>query len=274
MDEDRSQQQPTPDSEQPVAYDSEGRPLYYHPPREVPPAAADSAEQPVAPDDGLTVSENDTRQYVHFRRSLAPEKPEIPPEVQRRHTQSVKAYPQLNLSEGEYIIRALNRHPIGMVFPVIVGLALILLVGAALTSLPVLTDTIGLERSAYGAIFIIGLLLMVLFGIGVSVSVWVYMNNRFFLTNESVIQEIQTSLFSRHEQTVSLGNIEDASYQQLGIAAHIFNYGLIRLSTEGDETTYRFNYASKPKEQIAILNNAVEAFKNGRPIEEPNPEDD
>jgi hypothetical protein len=46
----------------------------------------------------------------------------------------------------------------------------------------------------------------------------------------------------------------------------LFNYGLIRLSTEGDETTYRFNYASSPKKHIAVLNNAVEAFKNGRPV--------
>lgn len=96
--------------------------------------------------------------------------------------------------------------------------------------------------------------------------VWVYQNNKFFLTNESVIQEIQVSLFSRHEQTVSLQNIEDASYRQQGILQTMFNYGSIRLSTEGDETTYRFNFVADPKRHIAILNDAVEAFKNGRPV--------
>jgi hypothetical protein len=81
-----------------------------------------------------------------------------------------------------------------------------------------------------------------------------------------VIQEIQVSLFSRHEQTVSLVNIEDASFRQQGIIQTMFNYGSIRLSTEGDETTYRFDYVADPKQQIATLNNAVEAFKNGRPV--------
>jgi hypothetical protein len=47
----------------------------------------------------------------------------------------------------------------------------------------------------------------------------------------------------------------------------ILDYGSIRLSTEGDETTYRFNYVSNPKKQIALLNNAVEAFKLGRPVD-------
>jgi hypothetical protein len=115
-------------------------------------------------------------------------------------------------------------------------------------------------------VYFIGTLFILLVGIGGYIAVWVYMNNKFFLTNESVIQEIQTSLFSRHEQTVSLINIEDASFQQHGILQTMLNYGSIRLSTEGDETTYRFEYVSNPKEQIATLNNAVEAFKNGRPV--------
>jgi hypothetical protein len=72
----------------------------------------------------------------------------------------------------------------------------------------------------------------------------------------------------RKEQTVSLANIEDASFDQHGIIPTLLNYGSIRLSTEGDETTYRFTYVSNPKKQIEILNNAVEAFKNGRPIDE------
>ena len=103
--------------------------------------------------------------------------------------------------------------------------------------------------------------------IGTYIFYYIYTNNRFFLTNESVIQEIQTGLFRRLEQTVTLSNIEDASFTKVGIAQQIFDYGDIRLSTEGDETTYRFEYVSNPKRTIAILNNAVEAFKNGRPVE-------
>ena len=114
------------------------------------------------------------------------------------------------------------------------------------------------------------LLFDVLIALGMFIIYYVYVNNKFFLTNESVIQEIQHSLFARLEQTVSLSNIEDASYVQTNIIQTIFDYGSIRLSTEGDETTYRFTYVANPKRHIAVLNNAVEAFKNGRPTE---PED-
>jgi uncharacterized membrane protein YdbT with pleckstrin-like domain len=116
------------------------------------------------------------------------------------------------------------------------------------------------------AVFLGGILMILLFLIGGYIAVWIYNSNRFFLTNESVIQEIQTGLFSHYEQTVSLVNIEDASYVQQGVFQAMFNYGAIRLSTEGDETTYRFSYVANPKQQIATLNNAVESFKNGRPV--------
>ncbi|HEY0965190.1 MAG TPA: PH domain-containing protein, partial [Candidatus Saccharimonadales bacterium] len=96
---------------------------------------------------------------------------------------------------------------------------------------------------------------------------WVYLRNQFYMTNESVIQEIQHSLFSKHEQTVSLGSIEDASFRQSGILQTMLNYGTVRLSTEGEETTYRFAFVENPRAQVAIVNNGVEAFKNGRPVD-------
>ena len=117
------------------------------------------------------------------------------------------------------------------------------------------------EVMAIPAALVSGLILLFAF-----IATGIYNANKFFLTNESVIQLIQTGIFAKKEQTVSLSNIEDASYQQHGLLPHMLNYGMLRLSTEGDETTYRFSYASNPQKQIAVLNNAVEAFKNGRPV--------
>lgn len=205
---------------------------------------------------------------VHVARSLEPEQPVISPERQRLHQRSVRLYPNLNLSAGEYVIRAVKRHPIGLIAPLAIGTVLIGLVLSLYFNFDVVAENAGLfglfdDSSAFAVPV---WLFVALVGLGMFISYYVYVSNRFFLTNESVIQEIQTSLFSRQEQTVSLANIEDASFTQKGILQQIFNYGDIRLSTEGDETTYRFSYVANPKDHIARLNNAVEAFKNGRPV--------
>ncbi len=234
---------------QPVAYDSEGRPLYAAPPvQQVP-------QTPPAP------------QVVHLSRAVDPAELNISPEVKKRHDQSMKDFPFLNLSDAEFIISFVRRHPIGLVLPVGFTIFFVALIASLMINYSIIIDSLGaVVPPDAGPLLLTGFLLILLALIGGYIAVWIYINNKFFLTNESVIQEIQVSLFSRHEQTVSLANIEDASYQQQGILQSLLDYGSIRLSTEGDETTYRFQYVSNPKQQIAILNNAVEAFKNGRPV--------
>ena len=181
----------------------------------------------------------------------------------------MRRYPMLNLSDGEYIISAVHRHPIGMFGAVFVTLFILTAVASFLANYESIAQATGLvDVLPLGAALFGGILIMVLALIGGYIAMWVYMSNQFFLTNESVVQEIQVSLFSRLEQTVSLSNIEDASFTQRGVIQSMLNYGSIRLSTEGDETTYRFDYVRNPKGAIATLNNAVEAFKNGRPVED------
>ena len=77
---------------------------------------------------------------------------------------------------------------------------------AIISPMPSLTDVFG-----------VAMLLIGIVALGGAVSLWIYLQNHFYMTNESVIQEIQGSLFYRHEQTVSLGSIEDASFRQSGV---------------------------------------------------------
>lgn len=231
------------DYSQPVAYDREGRPLYAHPP------------QP-------------QQQVVHFTRAVEPAAPVISEETLQKHEQSRRKFPHLNLSPGEYVLSAVQRHPIGLLpwigLPLFVTLAVLAIIPAYVGYARAQSTGSSLPGGE-----MVAMILLVFAGLSWLIGLagaYIYTRNKFYLTNESVIQEIRISLFAHHEQTVSLANIEDASYKQANIIEQIFGYGTIRLSTEGDETTYRFAYVSNPKREIAVLNNAVEAFKNGRPI--------
>lgn len=183
------------------------------------------------------------------------------------HDESVKSYPHLNLSEGEFVVLDVKRHPIGLLLPVLATSVVLLTLMVVLIVYPADASGDALALPSYGTAFMVIFLMMALVGVGGAIAVWVYLQNQFYMTNESVIQEIQHSLFSRHEQTVSLGSIEDASFKQSGILQTALNYGTVRLSTEGEETTYRFSYVRNPRNHVAILNNAIEAFKNGRPVD-------
>lgn len=203
---------------------------------------------------------------VHATRQVVPDKIALSAEVRRKHEESVRRYPNLNLSEGEFVLIEVKRHPIGIFAQLAASVVAIILLLSFLFSYPVIVDTDIIPVSA-GMMAGVILTLTVFIGLIAWIAAWVYLRNTFFMTNESVVQELQFNLFSRKEQTVSLGSIEDVSYRRNGILQTMFNYGSIRLSTEGEETTYRFMYVDNPKRQTAILTNAVEAFKNGRPVE-------
>ena len=240
------------DYSQPVAYDTNGRPLYAHPPQQE--NQANEQHPPV----------------VYMTRPAEPMEQHISEAAQKRHEESKQKFPALNLSDGEYVISEVNRHPIGLFsiwFIVAVILGTVFIGGPILMAIvaPGFTSTLQPDAITNGILFLV--FLAAFFIIGGIVATVIYLGNRFYLTNESVIQRIQHDLLSHKEQTVSLANIEDASYNIQGLIQMIFHYGSIRLSTEGDETTYRFSFVSDPKKQVDLLNNAVEAFKNGRPVD-------
>ncbi|MEK7152331.1 MAG: hypothetical protein AAB834_00135, partial [Patescibacteria group bacterium] len=188
------------DFSQPVAYDQQGRPLYAHPPQQANPAPS----------------------VVHVARPINPIDQPVPPEIMERYEVSRKKYPHLNISRGEFVISAVKRHPIGLVQIWSIVCLLMVAFGSLFGLLffgENASDTVaalgGNEQLPSAGVLAMGAL-FVLILLGGFVASYIYNSNRFYLTNESVIQEIQTSLLARHEQTVSLSNIEDASYRQDG----------------------------------------------------------
>jgi len=225
------------DYNKPVAYDANGQPLYSHPP--------------------VSTKISGSTTYSQVQEKV------IGDEIRLKHDKSKQLYPELNLSESEYVISAVKRHPIGLAIPMVIGAMLISFAFIFLFNFDLAAQAFQIDSNkvSFSALFFPTLLFTLLVVLATYVYYYIYTNNKFFLTSESVIQEIQTSLFTHLEQTVSLMNIEDASFTQIGIMQLLFNYGSIRLSTEGEETTYRFAYVANPKAHIAMINNAMEAFR-------------
>jgi hypothetical protein len=239
---------PDQETEQPVAYDVVGHPLYTHP--------ADLSRS------GAMVAS----QAVHM---VQPgDEPFISDATKIKHDRSKQLYPTLNLSPDEYVIVSIRRHLIGLVAPFGIGILLIALAFSALFNFDIVVQVFQLSGSAANptnAILPI-ILFVLLVALGSYAAYYIYINNKFYLTNESVIEVTQLSLFSHREQSISLANIEDASYTKNGVLQSLFDYGSIRLSTVGDMTAYKFSYVAQPKQNIDMINGALETYKANRPI--------
>lgn len=247
---------PEPDS--PAAYDPEGRPLYYSTPSdETPPAAEQnptatpaaeqtaSAPEPTAPAAATAAATvNDAAQ-------------------QADHDRSVHDYPDIQFSPTEYVVIDVQRSAVGLVLIWLVALLVTALALAAAAILPSFLASINLDATA-GTASLVALGVALLAVVGGFVTAWVYRANYFIVTNERVFQRLQHSPFSYRDQNLEMERVEDCSFRQDNIIQTLLDYGTIRLSTVGDEQTYRFNFVARPAEQFKIINAVVQAVdENG-----------
>jgi uncharacterized membrane protein YdbT with pleckstrin-like domain len=235
------QPQEPADYDKPVAYDNEGHPLYAHPSNE-------AGQQPT-PKNPKTI-----------------ETGEISQRTQRLHAESVSRFPDVTLSEEEFIVSEVQRHFIGVVIPIAIAILLGLLIIFVLSIYPKLVPS---GNPPFSSLLLPAALLLALIALGTYIVVWVFQKNKLFVTNESINQQIQFNLFAHNEQTVDLSEVKDISYAQSGIFQIFFGYGTIILTTEGDGRTYIYTYVSEPKKVVTKLNSVLEDFKNHRPVSEP-----
>lgn len=234
-----------PKDDRPAAYDAEGRPLYYHP---EPPVAQAPDQTP--PNQAIPISDTKT---TNDDNQTTPDS-----EAAQKHDESVIGYPDLNVGPNEYVVIDVERS--------IIGLVLIWFI-VCIAFLACIIATVLVSHLIVGSpyVLLIGFTLAIACFSGGLIATYVYNQNYFIVTNERVIAKVQTTPFSYLSQNVELEHIEDCSYSQSTVLQNIFGYGSIRLSTVGDEQTYRFNFVSRPGEQFKVINRVVQAVDEGEP---------
>lgn len=185
--------------------------------------------------------------------------PLLTPREQADHDRSVHDYPDLPLSDTEYVVIDIDRSIFGLIK--IWSLVVIIFIALAATILMIdYTSPIELDQP-----IMLGLLVgtVALPLIGGLITTYVYQQNYFIVTNERIFARIQYTPFAHRSQNVELEHVEDCSYSKNNIFQMAFNYGSIRLSTVGDEQTYTFNYVAEPKDQFSIVNRVVQSVDKG-----------
>jgi hypothetical protein len=198
------------------------------------------------------------RQDKHWRGKISDEE-------QALHDKSQRAHPELSLSPGEYVLEVVRRHPIGLIgiwaatgFLILLALALVPFYAA---NIEVIARIFAVPVTSLPSPLLMAtpsLILIGFFALGGAIATYVYQQNRFYITTESIVQFVQYSLFNSKRQMVNLINVEDTSADQTGILQQVLNYGTLRLSTQGEETVYHFRFVANPNSVVHRINDATE----------------
>jgi hypothetical protein len=149
------------------------------------------------------------------------------------------------LEPGEELVTVIKRHPIGIIgFYIEAFVALVLIIGFGVFIVNVLGNGISKQSTGWligTVVFSIAVVTFFLF-----VATYVYRQNRIILTDRSLIQILQKSLFIRKVSRLSLSNVEDVNAESRGILASIFGYGTLNIQTAGALENFSFPFCPNP----------------------------
>ena len=186
--------------------------------------------------------ENQTPRSSHQPPSHLP--PSMMPPINMADPPGLRGSEDL-LEPGEQLVVIVRKHPIGIVgiyAEALVGLAVVF--GLFLAIAPDFFN--GLSAQAYKilvGVIIFGLAILILF---LFIATYVYRQSRLLVTDRSLVQILQKSLFIRKISRLSMSNVEDVTAEERGILSTIFNYGTIVVQTAGTLDNFIFPYCPTP----------------------------
>ncbi len=173
---------------------------------------------------------------------MPPQDPITPPPAPKPPTMH---NPLAVMQPGEQTLFELKRHPIGILMMyVMTGLLLLALAVIFLVVAPGLTVSGGSQIKTLGtAVLLLFVILGLVFNLVATV---VYWGNRWILTDDSITQITQTSLFHKETSSLGLESLEDVTATKSGILPYIFNYGTLTAETAGHHGKFVFPFAPNP----------------------------
>jgi uncharacterized membrane protein YdbT with pleckstrin-like domain len=163
------------------------------------------------------------------------------------------------LEPGECILTVVHRSIIGLVGIYVVA---IIAVGAIFALLIALSpDTFSADSDSISpqlsAIMVVAAILLVLI---LFTATYVYRQSRLLVTDKSLVQILQKTLFIRKVSRLSMSNVEDVNEEQRGILASIFNYGTLTVQTAGTEDNFVFSLCPSPARLADRIIEARQAY--------------
>jgi hypothetical protein len=159
------------------------------------------------------------------------------------------------LEPGESVLTIVHRSLIGLI-----GIYLVAIVAFAALVVLLVTispDTFSNSTSSISdplnAVIILAAVLLALI---LFTATYIYRQSRLLVTDRSLVQIMQRTLFIRKVSRLSMSNVEDVSEEQRGFLSSLFNYGTLIVQTAGTMENFIFTLCPNP---TALADKIIEA---------------
>jgi uncharacterized membrane protein YdbT with pleckstrin-like domain len=138
----------------------------------------------------------------------------------------------------------IRRHPFGIIIvyiQAIIGMA----VATALSFLliPSFFDD-GDQATTVATLILV--IISIFIGLIILVATFVYRQSRIVVTDKNVTQVLQIGLFSRKVSQLDIRDVEDVTAIRDGFFQSVFNFGVLKIETAGEQMNFIFDYCPRP----------------------------
>ena len=179
-------------------------------------------------------------------------------------------HPMAVMQPGERVICVVKRHPIGMLGIYFTATFMVVLIATlGLYFVPSLLTSSGhyTQSQAVLAVLVIVLGIAILVSASIALAHYIYWQNRWIVTTDSITQVTQLGVFRKRTSQLSLASLEDVTVDQNGLLPTAMNYGTLRAETAGERSKFAITFTRNPNTCAREILNARELFMNGRSME-------
>jgi uncharacterized membrane protein YdbT with pleckstrin-like domain len=167
------------------------------------------------------------------------------------------------MSPGEQVICTIDRHPIGLLGVYVTCGALLVVLFAGVALLPHFASNLSSTDKMYA--FIVAIAFAALVVLFAYIAIIIYKGNRWIVTSDSITQVSQTGLFQKQTSQLSLGNLEDVTFEQNSLIQSLFGFGTLKVETAGERSKFQFPYCPSPQKCAVEIIQAHERFMTANP---------
>lgn len=176
--------------------------------------------------------------------------------------------------EEEVVQRVIHKHLMA-VFPYLAVAGIVFLVGlicvyagaAGALTLPSKPIAGFDTKPVYVPLAPIGFFLVAVSAFIGLASIYVWRNNKLFITDENIVDMDQVGMFQRTIATLRLSRVQDISVQVHGPMQTLFHYGKVTVQTAGEKELFHFDYVPDPYAVKAYIVSIYEKFVETKPVE-------
>ncbi|HET9850156.1 MAG TPA: PH domain-containing protein [Candidatus Saccharimonadales bacterium] len=167
------------------------------------------------------------------------------------------------IEQDERVLAVVRKHWAGVAgMYAMAVLVLVALVVLGIFVMPDVDASAGAKTLLIGGGLVVAACLIAVF----LTMIYIYHKSNLTITNQSLVQTIQRSLFNKKISRLSMSNVEDVNAEQKGIIASMLGYGTLTVQTAGEEDNFVFSYCPGPNALAERILEARQAYAQHHPV--------